>query len=357
MGLFDRLGLTRQRFDDLSSVIELNAASPWRDDQGTLSQILLEDLVGQELLDALPISREAAIRIPAVSKARNLLVSTISRFPLLGLTGDDPLAQQPSFLYRTDSEVSPRERMAWTVDSMIFDGVALWATERGAADGDSDRRPILAAEWVPPKLWKITDGRVLINDRPVDDDEYILFNPPFEGLLNVGNRTLRGARDTELAWTARIKNPIFLTELRITDDSNLTQEEADAWAAAWLKKHTAGEPSFGMTPPGAQIETHGEENGDSSMFLESRNAVRTDVGSFLNIRAAMLDGTTGVDSLTYTTKEGERNAFYEFDLPFWTGPIEDALSSDKVVPRGQRIRFDMYEAFNNPTPTGAPTED
>jgi hypothetical protein len=353
VGLFDRLGLTRKRFDALATV---DIASPFQD-SSTLNQVILSDLFGEDLLDTIPLGREAAIAIPAVSKARNLLVSTVSKFPLVALNEAGPLRKQPAWLYRTNSPVSPYERMAWTVDDCIFNGVSLWATERGEADA-SGRRPILDATWVPPRDWKITEGNILVNDEPVNDEDVILFNPPFEGLLNIGRRTLRGARDIELAWTARIRNPIHLTELRITDDTNLSQTEVDAWEAAWLKKHRAGEPSFGVTPAGAQIETHGGENDDSAMFMESRNAIRTDVGSFLNIRASMLDGTSGIDSLTYTTKDGERNLFYELDLPFWTDPIEAALSQDKCVPRGTRVRFDKYELYTpNPSPTGAPEKD
>jgi len=91
--------------------------------------------------------------------------------------------------------------------------------------------------------------------------------------------------------------------------------------------------------------------------VEARNAVRTDIGSFLNIRASMLDGTQGVDSLTYTTNSIERNAFYEIDLPFWTAPIESRLSQDDVVPAGQRVRFDKYAEYGAPIDTDIPTED
>ena len=178
MGLFDRLGLTTNRFADLSSVVDLNVASPWRDGEGTLSQILLEDLVGLDILEGMPLGRSAAISIPAVSKARNLLVATIAKFPLVALKDEKRLDTQPRFLYRSDSSVSPYERMAWTVDDLIFYGVSLWATERGAADGPDGRRPILDAQWVPPKGWKITDGHVLINDKHVTDDDFILLTRP-----------------------------------------------------------------------------------------------------------------------------------------------------------------------------------
>lgn len=352
MGLFDRLGLTTKRFNELKTPYSIGIASPYVEGTGGLSQLVFGDILGEDVSEKLPMSRADAITIPAVSKARNLLVSTISQFPLVALKGDARVPQQPSWLYRTDSGVSPYERMAWTVDDLIFLGASLWVTERGS------EKQITNAEWVPPQDWKITDGFILVNDEPVDDSEVILFNSPFEGLLNIASRTLRGARDLERAWTARMKNPINITEFRVVDDTNLEQDEVDEWEAAWLAKHKSGEPSFGVTPAGVELHTHGEENGDSSMYLESRNAVRTDVGSFLNVRASMLDGTAGVDSLTYTTSEGERNSFYEFDLPFWTSPIEAALSQDKCVPRGTRVRFDKYELYApTPSPTGAPMED
>jgi hypothetical protein len=71
----------------------------------------------------------------------------------------------------------------------------------------------------------------------------------------------------------------------------------------------------------------------------------------------MLDGTSGTDSLTYTTREGERNLFYELDLPYWTDPIQARLSMNDVTPAGQRIRFDRTDIINQPTPTGRPVED
>lgn len=247
--------------------------------------------------------------------------------------------------------------MAFTVEDCIFDGASLWLTERHLTGDDADggRKPIKYAHWIPADEWCVTEGHILVNEKDVDDDEILLINPPFRGLLNVGNRTLRGARDTERSWVGRMRNPIPLIELRVTDDSNLEQSEVDAYVKAWALARKQENGAVNFTPPGIEIVTHGEVKAD--LFQEARNAIRTDVGSFVNVRAAMLDGTIGVDSLTYTTKEGEKNAFYEFDLPFWTDPIEAALSGDKAVPRGQRVRFDKYDAFNLPVPTGVPTED
>lgn len=351
VGLLDRLGLTRQRFDDLSGVVDLGIASPWQ--EGNLSAIVPSDIFGEDIAANLPLSRAEAMSIPAVAKARNLLVSTVMRFPLVSLkaNSDERVDPQPTFLYRTNMRVSPQERSAWTLDDFMFYGRSLWAVERGA-DGS-----ILKAAWVHASRWKITNGRVLLDDKPVSDEEVLLFNPPFEGLLAYASRTLRGARAVEDAWVARAKNPIPLLEFDIEDMdlANLDQEKIDGWIAAWVAKHSGNQPPVGATPPGVKLVDHGQA--DPQMYVEARNAIRTDIGSHLNIRAAMLDGTIGVDSLTYTTTEGVQNSFYEFDMPFWLIPIEARLSLDDVVPAGQRVRFDKYAQYGTPLRTDVPTED
>lgn len=347
MGILDRLGLGKRTVDMLGITTPY---APHID----LPPFVITDILSEEEVSKLPMTRAEAITIPAVSKARNLLVSTIAKFPLRALDKNGVVKEQAPFLYRTSSTVTPLERMAWTVDDLIFYGYSLWLVERGTRSGDDNRRPILNAEWCPTSRWTITDGHILVDEEDVPDENVILFNSPFEGLLNIGGRTLKGARDQEASWVGRARNPIPLIELHQVDDS-LDEKEVKTFVDAWATARKQENGAIGYTPPSLQINTHGEVHAD--LMIEGRNAVRTDIGSFLNIRASMLDGTQGIDSLTYTTNEGEKNSFYEFDLPFWTDPIEARLSMDDVVPRGQRVRFDKYDAYHLPTPTGPIVED
>lgn len=360
MGVMDRLF---QRIDAATS-IRLPITSPYSDGAG-LSKLLVADLLGEEQ-GQLAMSREDAIALPSVSKARNLLVATVAKFPLRAIASaegvDTDVTVKHPWLYRTNGTVSPYERMAWTVDDLIFYGCSVWLINRGAPenkDDPSSRRPILAAERCHPSRWEIRplDGgyHLFVDDAPITDDGYIFINSPFEGLLNIGQRTLKGARDTENAWTGRARNPIPMVELHVTDDDALDEGDITKFVDAWAAARTAENGAIGYTPQGVELRVHGTS--DPALMVEGRNAIRTDIGSYLNVRVAMLDGTIGVDSLTYSTKDGERNAFYEFDLPFWTDCITARLSLDDVVPRGTRIRFDMYEAQNLPTPTGARVED
>ncbi|NYD65990.1 phage portal protein [Agromyces atrinae] len=323
-------------------------ASPWAESDGILHHVGPE-IFGSDIASNLPISRDEAMTIPAVIKARNLLVATIAKFPLVALDKSGPLASQPAWLYRQDDDLSTYDRTAATVDDLFFNGRSLWTTTRGSSG-------ILNASWIPSDRWHIDGADVVIDGVVADDRDFILFHIPlFDGVLKHGRRTIRGARDTELAWVAKMRNPTPVNELRIVDDTNLEQDEVDELRKKLDQKTAAGESVNMVTPAGVEFNAHGEV--DPALYVEGRNAIRTDIGSFANVSVAMLDGTIGVDSLTYSTKEGEKNKFYEFDLPFWTDPIQAALSVDKVVPRGQRVRFDMYAAHNMPVPTGVPTED
>lgn len=355
MGILDQLGLGKRALDRFGIADQLGLSSPWAEG-GDLQQVVLSDIFGPEVLDSIPLTRADAISIPAVSKARNLLVSTVAKFPLVAMRGAAVLddSDQPTFLYRTNGNVSPYDRMAWTVDDLIFYGTSLWLTDRGAPDAKSGRRAITDATWCPQSQWTITKGHILVNEQEVDEEDVLLFNSPFEGLLNIANRTLRGARDQEQAWVGRSQNPVPVIELHQTDDS-LTADQVAKFVAAWSKARRSPLGAIGYTPEGLELKVHGDVAVD--LMIEGRNAVRTDVGSFLNVRAAMLDGTIGVDSLTYTTAQGERNSFYEFDLPFWVDPIAARLSMDDVVPRSVSVHFDMYNTLNAPASTGPTVED
>nr|WP_246287101.1 phage portal protein [Schumannella luteola] len=357
----DRLGLTDKRMKALASTIDLTTRSPWITGEDRLTTIAVAKAImpdGAKVED-FPLSREEALLIPAVSRARNLLVSTIAGFPLVALDKNGPLdsERQPTFLYRDDQQDTPYERMAGTVDDCLFYGRALWLLDRGAGDSPTFG-PVLNGTWLPASKWTITNGHVMVDEQAVHESEYLLFNiPMYAGLLAVGDRTLRGARDTEVAWTDRIKNPVAALILRVTDSDAMPEgAEIEDFVNEWKSATRANGAAVGYVPEGVEMDTHMATD-DSGLFIENRNAIRTDVGSHLNLRPSMIDGTSGIDSLTYTTKDGERNAFYDFDLPFWTKPIEAALSASKIVPRGQRVRFDQYDAYNPPIRTGVPTEE
>lgn len=324
----------------------------WQQPLTDLTQIVIDDIYGDmpELVD-----RANAMKVPAVARGRALLVGAIADLPLVAYRQDTPVPTQPTFLYRSDN-VSPWHRMAFTVDDLIFNDCSLWARVNGA-----DGFPTEA--WrIPIEAWKVDDqGRILVYDQngvyqPVSPDNVIYFPGPGGGLLTNGRDTIRGARAIDKAWVARTRSPIPPTLFRQTEQGTVTQTEVDnlitSWSAARVNSETA---AVAFLPFGLEA-TFANPSDDSSLFVEGRNAVRLDIANLLNIPASLLDGSTATASLTYVTMEGQRSSFHEQTLRYWTAPIEHRLSMDDIVPRGQRVRFDITYLTQVP-PTGEPGED
>lgn len=346
MGLFDRL----QRSVDLATsrpVASPAIASPWTN--GELSQVVWSDLLDVELL---PVTRAEAMQVPAVVKARKLLVGHIAGLPLQAMRGATtlPAAEQPTFLYRTSGATTPWHRMAWTIDDLMFTGWSLWSVVRGT-EGQ-----VLDATRVPPEWWRIDqDNRLLVQEQEVPADSVILFPGPDEGLLTYAGRTIRAARNVETTWAGRVRNPIPLVELHQTTDDVLEEHEVQEIIEDYCKARLDVNGAVMYTNQDIELRVHGTAETDT--LVEARNAVRLDVANFTGLPAEALDGSLSTASLTYTTQEGTRTELSDA-LKLWMEPIEARLSQDDVVPRGQRVRFDRADlAAPIPSPTGPTVED
>lgn len=319
--------------------------SPWV--QSQLSQVVWSDVFGSE---ANIVSRVDAMTIPAVAKARQILVSTIARFPLIAQDADGNRVDVP-WLQSTEGEVSPWHQMAWTIDDLIFSGWSLWGVERDT-EGN-----IIAADRCPIERWHInSDNQIVIDDQIAEADSVILIPGPFEGLLKVASRTMRGGAKLEASWVGKATNPIPAIELHATTDDPLELDEVQALVQAWADARADVNGAIAFTPHNIEARAHG--NAEPSLLIEGRNFLRIDVGAFLGIPAALMDASLSTASLTYSTQEGQRNEFADFTLPYWMEPIQHRLSMDDVVPKGIRVRFDLSELFTVPnSPTGPATED
>lgn len=325
-------------------------ASPWS--EGQLSSIVWSDVFGT--LSDIPLTRTEAMRVPAVAKARNLLVSTIAPLPLRVLDkSTDALSKtQPSWLSRTDS-VGPWHRMAGTVDDLLFYGGSVWECTRGA-----DGYP-LTMDRIHPERWKITEGTILVDDRPRSESEIVYIPGPHEGLLALASRTIRAGRDQEDAWTGRVRNPIPAMELRETQDLNMEESEVKDLLEAWSKARRNPDGAVGFVPYGIELVDHGASNPE--LFVQGRNAIRTDIGAYAGIPSALMDASLSTSTLTYSTQEGQRSEYLTYTVPLWTAPIAERLSLDgefPIVPRGQRVRLDTSDLIApTASATGVPTDD
>ena len=306
--------------------------SPWSD-TGDLSTIVWADLLDSDLL---PMTRGEAMAVPSMARARHLLVGAVATCPLVAYSGADPLpdADQPAWMYRTDGDVSPWHRMAWTVDDLVFHGWSLWAVDRGS-DGT-----LLAADRVPFDVWSWgEDGRtVLVNDRPVNRADVLLIPGPHEGVLSFAARTLRAASKLERSAARHAANPVPSVELRQTQDVALTPKERDDLVAGWVAARASETGAVGFTSYG--VEAHPLGQVPEQLLVEGRNAAAVDVARHVSMPAAMLDATSAGASLTYETTQGRSGQFLDYGVRLYLDAIAARLSMDDVLPRGKRTVLD-----------------
>ncbi|OII04309.1 hypothetical protein BIU96_07875 [Curtobacterium sp. MCBA15_008] len=260
--------------------------------------------------------------------------------------------EQPTWTYRSDQDiVSMAHVLTWVADDILFLGHALLSVKRG-----SDGFPV-SIDRISPDRYTITNGSILVDEKPVDARDVIFVPGLVDGLLDIGARSIRGARYVEEAWVGRVRNPIPQTVIKeTTDQTNISDERAEGIVRQFNEKRRDPDGATTYVPYGLAVEALGAN--DSNLFVEARNALRIDIGSFVGVPSTLMDATTVQASLTYENKAGERDRFYVEALPLYAAAIEQRLSLDDVVPRGQRVRFDFSELYAQvPTPTGAPTED
>ena len=310
------------------------------------------------------VNRLAALAIPAIKKARNLLVTSIAGTPLVQRRGDEDVTETSgAWLRNTSSGISPWHRLAATVDDLLFYDWSAWAVSRAGSDPTD---PIIDAVRIPYERWEIDDftGVVSVDGNVVSASEIIVFPGAGDGgLLVTGADTIKGYRALQRSWIGRAQNPIPLVELHQTSDDPLTDGDendeddeigrlVDEWAAARLSPNGA----VGYTPHNIEVRVHGNVSAD--MFENARNAAVLDVARLTGVPASLLDGAQSTASLTYVTSEGKRSEFDALSLPQWRDPLEARLSLDDVAPSGEVIRFDRREDIAPlPDPVAAPLED
>lgn len=360
MGLFDKL---RNAGDIMET--DTGLSSPWADRSSLATGVIIAEALGIEL-SKLPLGRDSAIQLPPVARLRNLLVSSIAPLPLVAMRGAARLEadDQPTFLYRTDAADTPYDRMAWTVDDLLFHGSSLWALQRGAASAGAKHGPILDAVRVPWDAWTVKHRRVHVElpgvTGPADPAEVLVFAHPSRGLLRDASTTLRAAEAIERAYTSRARNPIPLTVIRHATGSTaadeLTEPEITNLLDQWAEARRGDDGALGYLPPSLVLETPGADV--TSMLENARNASRIDIANHGGVPVSMLDGGVAEESMTYRNATGEVSRFYTETLAYWLDPIAARLSQDDVVPRGQSVRFDLSK-FDQPAPpaTGVPVED
>lgn len=324
MGLIDRL----RRLGQLPQLLATGTppwASPWAggDHLGTL-----------DLPDApeLPITRDVAMSIPAVMRSRTLIVATVARTPLV-IDGTDQL---PGWLHGLSPEGGHPQtefhRMLWTADDMLFHGEAAWAIER-----DDNGQPITALH-IPRSLWaRNADGTITVNSEKPEPGEVAVFDGIHSGILNHGMNSLRDASKILRAAARVADTPAALTEIRQTNDAELTDDEINAVIDRYVAARRGKRHGVGFSSTGLEVHEHAMT--PANLLIEGRNAAAVDIARLVGVPAPFIDATVGGTSLSYENAASRMVELVTFGVAPIMAAIVARLNLEDLTPDGD-VRFD-----------------
>lgn len=326
MGIFDLL--TRPNRYALNVPAMAGLESP--NQSSSLAKVVFAEYFTGELGE---VTRAAALQIPAIKKARDLLVGTIAGFPMREYQ-DGVEIDQP-WLYRTMSGISCWHRTAYIVDDLFFYDWSAIAVERDSGE------QIIDGIHIPFERWNVdsSTGAVTVDFTPAKDREIILIpGSGSGGILAAGAPTIKGAAALMRAWVGRAQNPIPLIVLQQMTDDELEDEEIDEMVDTYAAARTS--PTGAVAFADKRIKPEALGTVETDLFEKGRNALVLDAARMTSVPGALLEGSQSTATLTYSTTEGKRSEFDDYTLPIWTDPIQARFSMDDVSRPGRVIRLD-----------------
>ena len=331
MGLFDRF-LTNQV--PANSVDVAAANTPYN----------LQSAVGGLFYGAQTATREQAMSVPSVARARNIICSTIGSLPLETYNHFTKEHLDPNrVIMQPDPRIAGSAIYAWIAEDLLFHGVAYGQVLDSYAASDNSR--VRAWTRVAPDrvTYNLNANQTEITAYMVDGmhvpasgiGSLVVFSGLDEGVLNRAGRTIRAAQELEKAAELYAKEPVPTMVLK-SNGTNLTPERITKLLESWKIARNTRATAF----LNADVELNALGFDPQKLQLnEARQYLATEIARAVGIPASFVSAET--TSMTYSTTVMERKALIDFSLRNILTPIEQRLSMADFVPNGVEVRFDI----------------
>ncbi len=309
VGIFDSIFGRPQRLAAVSLPTQIGTP-PFPVPTSNIQRVAWSEFFGGELTE---VTRDTALMVPAIKKARDILVTAVAGLPLHEYEGDVEVDRP--WLYSSKSGVSPWHRMMLIADDLLFYDWSLLAVERDSTGQVTD------AVRVPVERWSAdADGTIRIDGQ--------VRRPPAEYVLipGIGSNGILGSavrRSRVLVRWRRRGLGVHRTRSRSSrSSSSWTTRSTTTRSMTWSRRgpRHARPPtgSVGFSDHRVELRTHGEVQ--TSLFEEGRNAVVLDVARLTGLPAALLDGSLSTATLSYSTQEGAHKRVHDVLVVAVDGP-------------------------------------
>lgn len=292
-------------------------------------------------INSYAVSRDVAMAVPAIARARDTICNTIASLPL-ELWSETGQKLQPYGWQNQPDEVTPRSvTLAWLIDSLLFYGVGyVQVTNVYAEDG----RP-RNFTWIDPLRVEADTNNAgtrivsyMVDGRRVPNagiGSLITFQAPEEGILARGGRTIATLAALETAALNAAQEPVPMTVIKNVG-MDLDPDQVDSILAQWKLNRTARSTAymsgqFDVTALGFSAR--------EMQLVEARQYAATEAARLTNLPAWALDAPSG-DSNTYSNNVDRRKDLLH-SLRGWYAAVEDRMTMRDFTAAGQYVRFGL----------------
>jgi HK97 family phage portal protein len=320
------------------------AAKPEKvsDVTAALTPVQITDSIYNVLGGATNTTRQLAMSVPSVARARNIICGTIGSLPLTTfnrITGEyvDPhrVINQP------DPRVAGFVIYNWLAEDIWLYGVGYGQVLEMYSSTDGGR--VRAWTRVAPDRVTVTtnsnstevtgysvDGKAV----PISGvGSIIRFDGPDEGLLHRAGKTISAAVYLENAAVNYAKEPAPSMILK-SNGTNLTAERVSSLLAAWRTARQTRSTAF--LNADVDLKEFGYDP-KALQLAEARQYVALELARACGIPAYFLSAET--TSMTYSNAVSERRSLVDFSLRPILKAIEERLSLPDFVPNPVMTRF------------------
>jgi HK97 family phage portal protein len=302
---------------------------------------------GYNTFGAGPMDRTLATQVPSVNRCANLIKGVIGYLPLeLYKKSTGAQLGTPIWCEQPDIRQPRSVTISWTVDSLIFYGVAYWRVTEVYAD---DLRPS-RFEWVANTrvvaqlnqlgtevLYYTIDGQKV---PMVGIGSLVTFQGLTQGVLQTAGRTIQAALDIEKATAIAAQTPMATGFIKNTG-ADMPEAQVQGLLAAWKAARQSRSTAY-LTST-LSYETVGFSPKDMT-YNESSQYLATQIARAMNVPAYYISADMN-NSMTYQNIIDGRKEFVAYSLQPYICAIEDRLSMNDITAAGHIVRFNISETF------------
>lgn len=286
-------------------------------------------------------NRVDAMSVPAIARARNILAGTIGTIPLktYDATGREVVGR--TIVDQPDPAVPRAVTMAWTVDSLLFHGVAFWQVlDVSPVDGRPTR-----ARWIDPLrvTQNLNPDGTLVVGYAIDGNNVpsrgrgslIRFDGLDEGVLTRGARSIRTAIALEEAAYRMASEPIPTMIIR-NESMNLDPISKSSLLATFKEARRTSATAY--VEGQLTLDSVGFDSAQMQL-VEARQHSANEIARLMGIPAWYLNAESA--SATYSNVTAERRSLVDFGLRPLLYAVEERLSMNDITPNGNKVRLDL----------------